>query len=165
MPAHDWTRAYSGLFHNFHQSWTAHLAGLLNTQILPAGYYALLEYKSDIPAQEISGRNWQPQGPPFDAEPREESHEESYARRANRISIRQGLDEVVAVIEIVSPGSKHSPDAFRLLVNNASAFLKAGIHLLLIDLFPPSAQDPNGIDAVIAGTLGYSRLPSPKKNR
>lgn len=72
-----------------------------------------------------------------------------YAQKANRISIRHPLGEVVAVIEIVSPGNKDSRHSLRSFVEKAVAFLRNGIHLLIVDLFPPSARDPQGIHKAI----------------
>jgi hypothetical protein len=73
----------------------------------------------------------------------------SYARKANRIAIRHPDGEVVAVIEIVSPGNKDSKHAIRSFARKAVELLHAGIHLLVVDLFPPSKRDPQGIHKVI----------------
>jgi hypothetical protein len=56
---------------------------------------------------------------------------------------------VVAVIEILSPGNKSSREALRAFSRKAVAFLHAGVHLLIVDLFPPSRRDPQGIHKVI----------------
>ena len=45
MPIHDWTRVPSGLFHDFHQRWTAEISNTLNRGIMPAGYYAYVEQR------------------------------------------------------------------------------------------------------------------------
>ena len=45
MPMHDWTRVPSGLFHDFHQRWTAALSNALNAGCLPKGFYALVEQR------------------------------------------------------------------------------------------------------------------------
>jgi hypothetical protein len=75
---------------------------------------------------------------------------EVYARKRNRIAIRHvGGDRVVAVLEIVSPGNKASRHALRAFIDKAVEFLEAGIHLLVLDLFPPSSRDPEGIHAAI----------------
>jgi hypothetical protein len=73
----------------------------------------------------------------------------TYARKANRISVRHPDGEVVAVIEIVSPGNKDSKHAIRSLARTAAELLHAGVHLLVVDLFPPSKRDPQGIHKVI----------------
>src|SRR6185437_11035990 len=73
----------------------------------------------------------------------------SYARKANRITIRHPDGEVVAVLEIVSPGNKDSRHAIRAFARKAAEFLHNGIHLLIVDLFPPRRRDPQGIHKVI----------------
>jgi len=72
-----------------------------------------------------------------------------YAKKANRIVVRHHLGEIVAVIEIVSPGNKDSARALREFTENVAAFLDAGIHVLVIDLFPPTKRDPFGIHKAI----------------
>jgi hypothetical protein len=46
MPIHDWTRVPSGLFHDFHQTWTILLKMCLNAGLLPEGLIALVEPRS-----------------------------------------------------------------------------------------------------------------------
>lgn len=165
MPVHDWTRVPAGLFHHFHQQWIADLCSRLNSRGLPGGYYALIEQSAaglvpDILTLERSG-NGQTKGsfpseggialataPPqtryvmsADAEP--------YALRANRIAIRHPLGEVVAVLEIVSPGNKDSRHALKSFVDKSLELLASGIHLLVVDLFPPGVRDPQGIHGAI----------------
>lgn len=162
MPIHDWTRVPSGLFHDFHQAWSIEIRNVLNGGVLTKGYYALVEQKIDGPepdviAVELKKRAKQPLGPssaildPPKASltARVASEAAQYARKANRISIRHHLGDVVAVIEIVSPGNKDSRNSMRWFVDKAVAFLRNGIHLLLVDLFPPSARDPQGIHKAI----------------
>ncbi len=68
---------------------------------------------------------------------------------ANRIRIQHRHDEVVAIIEIVSPGNKNSRHALRAFVRKAADLISQGINLLVVDLFPPSARDPQGIHKAI----------------
>jgi hypothetical protein len=49
----------------------------------------------------------------------------------------------------VSPGNKNSRSALRSFVEKTLEFLGKGIHVLIVDLFPPSARDPQGIHKVI----------------
>jgi hypothetical protein len=72
-----------------------------------------------------------------------------YARHANRILIKHPLGQVVAVVEIISPGNKSSTHAIRSLVAKAVELLRLGINLLVVDLFSPSARDPQGIHKAI----------------
>src|SRR5438105_10541831 len=46
MPLHDWTRVPSGLFHDFHQSWSIRIKDALNGGLLPRGLSALVEQRS-----------------------------------------------------------------------------------------------------------------------
>ena len=77
------------------------------------------------------------------------SSKEIYAGRANRIVVRHHLGRIVAVIEIISPGYKDSRGALRDFVDKTMQFLREGIHVLVIDLFPPTPRDPLGIHKVI----------------
>ena len=72
-----------------------------------------------------------------------------YARKANRITIRHPDGDVVAILEIVSPGNKDSRHALNAFARKAVEFLQAGVHLLIVDLFPPGPRDPQGIHKVI----------------
>jgi Protein of unknown function (DUF4058) len=121
MPIHDWTRLDAGLFHDFHQDWTIELRRSLNAGPLPPGYAALVDQQHDDPIPDDLAL---------------------YARRANRIRIQHPHGQVVAVIEIVSPGNKNSATALRAFVHKAADLISQGIHLLVVDLFPPSARDP-----------------------
>jgi hypothetical protein len=53
------------------------------------------------------------------------------------------------VLEIVSPGNKSSRHGLRTFVAKAEELLRQGIHLLVVDLFPPSSRDPQGIHKAI----------------
>jgi hypothetical protein len=72
-----------------------------------------------------------------------------YAKKANRIIVRHHLGEIVAVIEIVSPGNKDSTKSLNDFAQKIVSFLDAGIHALIVDLFPPTKRDPFGIHKAI----------------
>ncbi len=162
MPIHDWTRVEAGLFHDFHQRWTAAISNALNAGLLPSGYYALVEQRVDGPEPDVLAVSGTPQesdpggGTALAAPPRTrlvkqvDSPAAAYARRANRIVVRHALGDVVAVMEVVSPGNKDSRHAIRAFVEKAAAFLRSGVHLLVVDLFPPTPRDPSGIHKAIA---------------
>lgn len=179
MPIHDWTRVPSGLFHDFHQGWSIEIRNALH-RTLPKGYYALVEQKVDGPEPDVlavetktRGKNAPPSSTPTATlEPPKAaltahiaSDAVRYARKANRISIRHPLGEVVAIIEIVSPGNKDSRHAIRSFVDKAVAFLRNGIHLLIIDLFPPSDRDPQGIHKAIWDELADQPFELPAGKR
>ncbi len=162
MPIHDWTRVYAGLFHDFHQSWSIRIKDALNAGLLPAGLTALVEQKSgpresDVLAVDLLGADrdaFAPVGgtatmPPPVTRIVRKSSKEFYADKANRILVRHALGQTVAVIEIVSPGNKDSNRAFREFLNKSVGFIRSGIHLLVVDLFPPTRRDPLGVHRAI----------------
>lgn len=122
MPIHDWSRVPVGLFHDFHQSWSIRIKDALNGGRLPRDRSALVEQRGGL------------------LEP---------AVRANRIVVRRHLGRIVAVIDIVSRGNKDSRAALRDFVNKTIDCLRAGIHVLIIDLFPPTPRDPYGLHKVV----------------
>jgi hypothetical protein len=77
------------------------------------------------------------------------SEPEAYARKADRIGIRHREGHIAAVIEIVSPGNKSSKSEFKTFVQKATSLIAHGVHLLVIDLFPPGKRDPQGIHKAI----------------
>ncbi len=174
MPVHDWTRVTSGLFHEFHQSWCVRIKDALNSNLLPPGFYALVEQRTggpepDVIAVEVSPVDEEGIGavgvavrPLTKIVQRFETDEVNYARRANRIAVRHELGEVVAAIEIVSRGNKSSQNAIRSFIDKTADFLRAGVHLLVIDLFPPAARDPHGIHNAIMEDIGEELLPMPE---
>jgi hypothetical protein len=164
MSIHDWSRVPAGLFHHFHQRWTAAICDALNAGRLPKGYSALIEQSAagvypDVITLEYgpraSGHRNAPTGIAVaSASPKtrfvsQASDEDIYAAKANRIAIHHPLGEVIAIIEIVSPGNKSGRHALRAFVEKNLGFLHQGIHLLIIDLFPPSKRDPQGIHKAI----------------
>lgn len=53
------------------------------------------------------------------------------------------------MVEIVSPGNKDGRAALRDFVDKIVDFLRAGIHVLVVDILPPTPRDPFGIHKVI----------------
>jgi hypothetical protein len=75
-----------------------------------------------------------------------------YAVKKKAVTIRHVSEHrVVAVLEILSPGNKSDRAALADFVRKARDFLAAGIHLGLIDLFPPTSRDPEGIHPLVWG--------------
>ncbi len=160
MPMHDWSRIPSGLFDHFHQDWSIEITRTLNRGRLPAGLSALVEQRAGAREPDVlSIEEYAPRGPgtaagavtmerPVTRVVRRTT-KQIYATRANRIVIRHRLGRIVAVIEIVSPGNKESRAALRDFVDKTIDFLRKGIHVLIVDLFPPSSRDPFGIHKVI----------------
>jgi hypothetical protein len=157
MPLHDWSRVPAGLFHDFHQSWSIRIKDALNAGLLPKGVAALVEQRSgplesDVLA--IESRKTQPLddragGVAVAERPVTKfvrrTTKDFYADRANRIVVRHHLGRILAVIEIVSPGNKGSRPSLRDFVEKTIEFLQSGIHVLVVDPFPPTPRDPFGI--------------------
>ena len=163
MPLHDWTRVPSGLYHDFHQSWSIRIKDALNSGRLPKGISALVEQRSgplesDVLAIEGRGNRAKidpeagggvaTQEPPVTQFVRR-TNKEHYSSRANRILVRHHLGRILAVIEIVSPGNKDGRLALENFVDKTVQFLSEGIHVLVIDPFPPTPRDPQGIHKAI----------------
>lgn len=129
MPLHDWTRVDAGIFHAFHHDWITELARALNRGSLPSDYYAL---------PEPGGRRPEP------------SVVEQYTAKAKVVAIHHVTNHrVVALVEVLSPGNKSNRNGMRAFVRKAVDALEAGVHLLLVDLFPPGPRDPEGIHPAI----------------
>ncbi len=58
-------------------------------------------------------------------------------------------DRVVAMIEIISSGNKRNELALIALMDQVMTAFREGIHLLIIDLYPPRSFDPQGMHGVI----------------
>ncbi len=165
MPIHDWTRVPSGLFHHFHQDWSIEIARTLNrSDRLPKGVSALVEQKSGPKESDVLAVESRSKRTKFDSngtatsvvtKPKpvtrfvRRTTAQTYSARANRIVLKHHLGRTVAVIEIVSPGNKDTKRALREFVDKTVDFLRAGIHVLVVDLFPPTPRDPFGIHKVI----------------
>jgi hypothetical protein len=175
MPVHDWTRVDAGLFNAFHQQWISFLSSALNSGVLPPDYFALPEQYIQGPIPDVLTLKLSP-GTEGDghsaggvavatAPPRarlvRRSEAEAYAGKANRITVRHRHGQVVAVIEIVSPGNKASRADFRAFVEKSADLILQCIHLLVIDLFPPSKRDPQGIPKAIWDEIQESDLELP----
>ena len=179
MPIHDWTRVDAGIFHHFHQRWIGTLTDVLNQRMLPGDYYALAEqqgagFEPDIltlkaggspdleesggsPAAGPSGRdagNGAAGGGVLVVEPRvrvtAETDLEFYRRKQNVVAVRHvSGDRLVAVVEVVSKGNKAGRKAFEDFLRKAAELLSHRIHLLILDLQPPTTRDPQGIHGAI----------------
>jgi hypothetical protein len=168
MPIHDWTKVNAGIFHDFHGAWIIELRNALNGGLLPEDYDALAEqvtrpFGPDVLSLQANGsNNHADKSRPTTAvavlerPPKvrvvQESDADLYLKKANHVVIRHASDDrVIAMIEILSPGNKSSQHAMDAFLDKVWSVIEQGIHLLLIDLFPPTPRDPNGIHGLIWG--------------
>ena len=174
MPIHDWSGVDENVFHHFHQRWTIAICDALNAGVLPPGFSALVEQHSPTRIPDILAVERRTKGKPR-SEPKGgllvkslpktrhiiKTQKAVLAARGNRIVIRHRLGDIVCVIEVVSPGNKHSKLALRQFVEKAIRFLQAGVHLLVIDLFPPTTRDPGGIHKAVWDEIEESEFELP----
>lgn len=181
MPVHDWTRVDAGVFHDFHHGLVATLKRRLNGGLLPDGYYAFAERNVGRLMPDVLTLQAEPAGLPPPAEssglslatvPPKVSHREqieatTYAALARVVTVRRvDGDRVVAVVEVVSAGNKSSRRAVRKVARKAGRLIERGVHLLVIDLQPPSPRDPLGVHPVIWAELAdTSYSPTVDKRR
>jgi hypothetical protein len=170
MPIHDWTRVDAGIFHHFHHAWIEANARTLNRLLRGTDYYALAEQVAGGLGPDVLtlqrpltgakiGRKSTPRRPssavalaesPPKARFRITDAKRWYAGKKNSVVIRHVSEHnVIAVLEVVSPGNKASRAAINDFVHKAHELLLAGIHFALVDLFPPTRRDPQGIHPIL----------------
>lgn len=177
MPIHDWTRVSAGTFHDCHNAWITELRNALNDGILPPDYYAQGEQVAgdvmpDVLTLHAESGNGSPLRnggggtavavlpPRVSLTTRLETN--TYATKARRLVIRHTSgDRVVALVEIVSPGNKASEPAMKGFLAKTPDAISQGYHLMLIDLFPPTARDPQGVHGAVWKDLGDASYAAP----
>jgi hypothetical protein len=166
MPVHDWTLVEPCIFHHFHTAWITHLSETLKG-ILPKGYYARAEQHlgrkqgdvlalhatdpdehTQVPEPPPGGTIAVAEAPPKVSRRLEASPAAKGGRRTLTIRHVSG-HRIIALVEILSPSNKSSADSVREFVQKAVAALRARIHLVLVDLFPPNPHDPEGMHAAL----------------
>jgi hypothetical protein len=133
MPLHDWTRVPSGLFHHFHQSWSVEITKTLNAGRLPSGTMALVEQRSGPRELDVLAIESRANRPPSDV-------------GSGGVAVKEP-----PVVQMVH---KDTRVALREFVDKTVAFLREGIHVLIVDLFPPTPRDPQGIHSAIWDEIG-----------
>jgi hypothetical protein len=163
MPIHDWTRVDAGTFHAFHTAWVTHLSETLNDGILPPGYYALPEQHLGKTIGDVLTLH---SGTPSEQAPSPEAGTlllETPPRVGKKVTasatpraLRRTLavrhisgHRIIALLEIVSPANKDRPRHVDEFAAKAVTALCNGVHLLLVDVFPPGLHDPQGMHHAI----------------
>jgi Protein of unknown function (DUF4058) len=166
MPIHDWTEVEAGIFHAFHHGWITSISNALNSGLLPKDLYALPEqiaagYGPDVLTlqnqrpSEVEGDGGEATAATaLQTRPKTTivaaTEIEYYSRKKSSIAVRHvSGDEIVAMIEIVSPGNKSGQRAMRSFVEKACELIENRIHLLIVDLYPPGPRDPDGVHGLI----------------
>jgi hypothetical protein len=168
MPVHDWTQVEAGVFHSFHTTWIGQINNALNGGVLPEGYYALAEQHMGMGVADVltlhasaAGPTAVPTSSPGDvggiavaaAPPlvqRKQTADFGPLGRRRSIAIRHvSGHRLVALLEILSPANKDRMASIHEFTDKAAEALHVGVHLLVIDLFPPGKFDPAGMHGVM----------------
>jgi hypothetical protein len=176
MPVHDWTQVAAGIFHDFHHEWISTIKRALNDGLLPANYYALAEQvagglgpdvltlETNLPSAESSDEPAAGGTAVAVAAPkvRFASVEDLDVSKRKRIVVRHvSGHRAVAIIELVSPGNKSTQHAVDRFVSKACELLEAGVHLMIVDLFPATASAPGGLQNAIWGEYSSESFDPP----
>lgn len=166
MPIHDWTRIDAGTFHAFHTLWISETMKALNAGLLPKGYYALAEQiagrmQTDVLTLSSVKTRQTPDNPPAEGSvavadappavslslvPDSKPRPRATTRRGRHIAVRHvSGHRIVALIEIVSPSNKDRRSSVEDFTDKVVHSLREGIHVLLIDLLPPTRHDRHGM--------------------
>jgi hypothetical protein len=179
MPVHDWTRVDPGIFHAFHTVWIGQLQTALNRGRLPRGFYALAEqhagsaiadvltlHTGDTDPEPNAGgpTSWDTGGGTAaavaTARPRTRQRQRLVIppekTRPRSLAVRHvSGHRLVALVEIVSPSNKDRRDSVAAFIDKVASALRAGVNVLVADLFPPGPHDPEGMHGAL-----LSRLPA-----
>ncbi len=73
-----------------------------------------------------------------------------YRRKQNVVTVRHASgDRLVSVVEVVSKANKSGRKAFGDFIDKTIMLLEHRIHVLILDLQPPTSRDPNGIHGAV----------------
>lgn len=85
-----------------------------------------------------------------------------YPPRPRVIAVRhRGGDRLVAIIEIVSAGNKRDAADMGSLIEKTVVALSKGMHVVLIDLYPPGRFDAQGLHNLVRVELGQETVDLP----
>jgi hypothetical protein len=175
MPIHDWTRVDAGIYHGFHVRWIAEMTKALNTGGLPPEFYADAEQYADGKNADVLALHRSPAGStapisssgrvttlpvslPADTAHRSARKAKSPTQKQRRVVVRHvSGHRVVAHIELVSPRNKDRRASADEFIAKGREAIDAGIHLVVIDLFPPTRAVRRGLAPGI--WRKYDRVP------
>jgi hypothetical protein len=170
MAVHDWTRVDAGICHAFHMRWVGEIQGALNEGVLPEGYCALAEQHAGRSIADVLTLHGAVPSPASasitsargsggtavaDAPPKTRHHrtieQPGLLTRRHSLAIRHASGHrLIALLEVVSPANKDRLKSVEDFASKAVDALTAGVHFLLVDLFPPGAYD--GVTAIEQAT-------------
>ncbi|VTT96672.1 Uncharacterized protein OS=Candidatus Entotheonella sp. TSY1 GN=ETSY1_25480 PE=4 SV=1: DUF4058 [Gemmataceae bacterium] len=179
MPMHDWTRVEAGTYHDFHLAWIAEIRKTLNSGVLPPGYYAMAEQHAGDAIPDVIGLH--------ESDPDREEVPDPFGggvatltktkpKVAERLTSTKPLNQIprrrvairhtsghriVAFIELVSPSNKDRVESVAGFTAKVAEALRSGVHILVVDPFPPGPADPLGMHGAVWRELTGSELAAP----
>ena len=171
MPAHDLKNIRPNVYHDFHNMWIAFIMTALNNGILPRDYVAICERDLEETKKDASASGTSvsespnekvPPKPPVLAgisSPRTEFVAQTdgyfYGMRRKTLAVRH-VDghRVVALLEVLSKSNKSSPAQLQKLISKTGDALSNGIHVSIVDPYPPNKYAPCGIHGSLWQQLG-----------
>ena len=184
MPIHDWTRVPDSVFHSFHGGWITALADALNEGVLPDGFYAAGEKQMPGVEPDVltfvrgpagkGGGNAAPAAtgpgvvsvlnrpPAVAVVERMAVTDGATTIRQDSVAVRRsGDDRMVAVVELVSAGNKSSRTRTDAFLGKLVGLVGAGVHVLIVDLYPPTTTAPRGLHAAAWARLTGQEATAP----
>jgi hypothetical protein len=162
MPIHDWTRVNEAAFHDFHLSWAAKLSARLNGGILPPSHFAMTETvdlrppadfcELSEPDRQVTHQNWEESLPDATENPPRTWFRVADDRRQYAcvvLTIRDDLHQPVSAMVFITRQDHETAYRQDGIVRLAVGAMTRGIHLLIVDLFPPNPRNPQGIHKLI----------------
>lgn len=172
MPIHDWTRAERAAFPHFHNAWLLAIARVLNRGVLPTDFYAITEVHvhgivPDVLTLESQSAPPTRNGPDVAravvptrlAPPALAPVGRMVKNRRPRPTVKRLVvrdnkgRRLAAVVEVVSPANKEGRDGLRAFTTKSAELLSDGVHLMVLDLWPPMLDARGMHDAI---TRAYS---------
>ena len=140
MPIHDWTKVAAYSFRDFHQTWVVCLRLALSRGVLPSGYFANVErHHGRFVADRANV-----------ADPHDAVAKANSLSLASSLAVRRvGTDRVVALIELASPSNKDRAASATAYVEKAKAALEHGVHVVHLDMLPPTPHVPANLSSAI----------------
>ena len=168
MPVHDFTRLPGDAFRGFHNMWLTRLSDALNGGGMPEGYYAMLEANSgafvpdvlalaerDADVAETGGGLAVAAAPPKTDVRREYRGLPADRVRRRSLTVRRADgNRLVGLIELVSASNKDRRMSVAQFVGKVVSAVEAGVHVLVVDLYPPTPSAPDGFPAAIGAEWG-----------
>ena len=174
MPLYDLTRLRmpndDSLYHHFHYLWVASIANFLNRAFPEElGFFAVCEkHVTPLEADVVTidrlnvgdTDTYQRLREFKTPEPHLILSDPDFPEDTKDVTVRTASGQIIAVIELTSPGNKNAEQKVNNYAANAIAYLRQGLNYLVIDLLPPTKFVDNFHNA-IAEVLSVPTISAP----